>query len=162
MVSLLAALIERLGNAAVLDRRDRHTEPQGKEACVIQRMDQPSSELVCLEDRRTTSRCVTAALAGQLPPLSNLPPVHMIVINSPRPSYPRHTSPHGFLKTHMTRPPVIQKSLSLGMLTILLAAQPPPFGASVPSASVGSYNLLNLRVAYKFWQEKEEAGYLYA
>jgi iron complex outermembrane receptor protein len=35
-----------------------------------------------------------------------------------------------------------------------------PFGASVPSASVGSYNLLNIRVAYKFWQQKTEAGYL--
>ena len=35
-----------------------------------------------------------------------------------------------------------------------------PFGASVPSASVGSYNLLNIRVAYKFWQQKAEAGYM--
>jgi outer membrane receptor protein involved in Fe transport len=35
-----------------------------------------------------------------------------------------------------------------------------PFGASVPSARVGSYNLLNIRVAYKFWQEKAEAGYI--
>jgi outer membrane receptor for ferrienterochelin and colicin len=35
-----------------------------------------------------------------------------------------------------------------------------PFGASVPSSSVGSYNLLNLRGAYKFWQEKAAAGYM--
>ena len=35
-----------------------------------------------------------------------------------------------------------------------------PFGASIPSANVGSYNLLNLRGAYKFWQEKAEAGYM--
>ena len=35
-----------------------------------------------------------------------------------------------------------------------------PFGASVPSSSVGSYNLLNLRVGYKFWHEKAAAGYM--
>ena len=35
-----------------------------------------------------------------------------------------------------------------------------PPGVTVPSTSVGSYNLLNLRVAYKFWHEKAEAGYL--
>jgi iron complex outermembrane receptor protein len=34
------------------------------------------------------------------------------------------------------------------------------FGASVPPSRVDSYNLLNLRVAYKFWQEKAEAGYI--
>ncbi|MEK6761145.1 MAG: TonB-dependent receptor [Nitrospirota bacterium] len=33
-------------------------------------------------------------------------------------------------------------------------------GVTVPSTSVSSYNLLNIRVAYKFWQEKAEAGYL--
>jgi iron complex outermembrane recepter protein len=32
--------------------------------------------------------------------------------------------------------------------------------ATAPSTRVGSYNLLNIRVAYKFWQEKAEAGYL--
>ena len=35
-----------------------------------------------------------------------------------------------------------------------------PFGASVPSSNVGSFNLLNLRGAYKFWQQKSEAGYM--
>jgi len=31
---------------------------------------------------------------------------------------------------------------------------------SLPNSTVGSYNLLNLRGAYKFWQQKSEAGYL--
>ena len=35
-----------------------------------------------------------------------------------------------------------------------------PFGVVAPSTHVGSYNLLNLRGAYKFWQQKAEAGYL--
>ena len=35
-----------------------------------------------------------------------------------------------------------------------------PPGVTAPSTRVGSYNLLNLRVAYKFWQEKAEAGYM--
>jgi iron complex outermembrane receptor protein len=35
-----------------------------------------------------------------------------------------------------------------------------PPGFTVPSTRVGSYNLLNIRVAYKFWHEKAEAGYL--
>ena len=34
------------------------------------------------------------------------------------------------------------------------------FGVVTPDTRVGSYNLLNLRVAYKFWQEKAEAGYM--
>jgi len=29
-----------------------------------------------------------------------------------------------------------------------------------PAARVGSYNLLNLRTGYKFWQQKAEAGYM--
>ena len=33
-------------------------------------------------------------------------------------------------------------------------------GVTSPSTRVGSYNLLNIRVAYKFWQEKAEAGYM--
>jgi iron complex outermembrane receptor protein len=33
-------------------------------------------------------------------------------------------------------------------------------GFTPPSERVGSYNLLNLRGAYKFWQQKTEAGYL--
>jgi iron complex outermembrane receptor protein len=35
-----------------------------------------------------------------------------------------------------------------------------PFGVTAPDTRVGSYNLLNLRIAYKFWHEKAEAGYL--
>ena len=35
-----------------------------------------------------------------------------------------------------------------------------PFGVAVPDPRVGSYDLLNLRVAYKFWHEKAEAGYM--
>ena len=35
-----------------------------------------------------------------------------------------------------------------------------PFGVSVPPSRVDSYNLLNLRVGYKFWHEKAEAGYM--
>ena len=34
------------------------------------------------------------------------------------------------------------------------------FGAPQINTRVGSYNLLNLRIAYKFWQEKAEAGYM--
>lgn len=35
-----------------------------------------------------------------------------------------------------------------------------PFGVVPPDSRVGSYNLLNLRVAYKFWKQKASAGYL--
>ena len=35
-----------------------------------------------------------------------------------------------------------------------------PFGVIVPPSHVDSYNLLSLRGAYKFWQEKAEAGYM--
>ena len=35
-----------------------------------------------------------------------------------------------------------------------------PFGVVPPNPRVGNYNLLNLRVAYKFWQQKAEAGYM--
>ena len=35
-----------------------------------------------------------------------------------------------------------------------------PLGVTAPDLRVGSYNLLNLRGAYKFWQEKAEAGYV--
>jgi outer membrane receptor for ferrienterochelin and colicin len=35
-----------------------------------------------------------------------------------------------------------------------------PAGVTAPSERVGSYNLLNLRGAYKFWQQKAEAGYM--
>ena len=33
-------------------------------------------------------------------------------------------------------------------------------GFTPPPEHVGSYNLLNLRGAYKFWQQKAEAGYM--
>jgi iron complex outermembrane receptor protein len=36
----------------------------------------------------------------------------------------------------------------------------PLFGNAIPNRALGSYNLLNLRVAYKFWHEKAEAGYM--
>jgi iron complex outermembrane receptor protein len=35
-----------------------------------------------------------------------------------------------------------------------------PFGETPPNQRVGSYNLLNLRGAYKFWKQKASAGYL--
>jgi iron complex outermembrane receptor protein len=35
-----------------------------------------------------------------------------------------------------------------------------PFGITAPNPRVGSYNLLNIRGAYKFWQQKAEAGYM--
>ena len=35
-----------------------------------------------------------------------------------------------------------------------------PFGVPSIDTRVGSYNLLNLRAAYKFWQQKAEAGYM--
>ena len=34
------------------------------------------------------------------------------------------------------------------------------FGVTPPDSRVGSYDLLNIRVAYKFWHEKAEAGYV--
>jgi iron complex outermembrane receptor protein len=35
-----------------------------------------------------------------------------------------------------------------------------PPGVTVPSTRVNSYNLLNVRIGYKFWQQKAEAGYM--
>lgn len=35
-----------------------------------------------------------------------------------------------------------------------------PPGTAVPNTRVGSYNLVNLRGAYRFWQEKAAAGYM--
>jgi iron complex outermembrane receptor protein len=35
-----------------------------------------------------------------------------------------------------------------------------PFGISAPPSRIGNYNLLNLRVGYKFWHEMAEAGYM--
>src|SRR3989454_3237421 len=34
-----------------------------------------------------------------------------------------------------------------------------PFGVAVPDGRVGSFNLLNLRGAYRFWQQQAAAGY---
>lgn len=36
----------------------------------------------------------------------------------------------------------------------------PLFGNAIPNRNLDSYNLLNLRAAYKFWHEKAEAGYM--
>jgi iron complex outermembrane recepter protein len=36
----------------------------------------------------------------------------------------------------------------------------PLFGNAIPNRALGSYDLLNIRVAYKFWHEKAEAGYM--
>jgi iron complex outermembrane receptor protein len=35
-----------------------------------------------------------------------------------------------------------------------------PFGIIPPNSRVGSYNLLNLRAGYRFWQQKAAAGYM--
>jgi iron complex outermembrane recepter protein len=35
-----------------------------------------------------------------------------------------------------------------------------PFGAPQINPRVDSYNLLNLRIGYKFWHQKAEAGYM--
>jgi iron complex outermembrane receptor protein len=35
-----------------------------------------------------------------------------------------------------------------------------PFGVTAPNPRVDSYDLLNFRVAYKFWHQKAEAGYM--
>jgi iron complex outermembrane receptor protein len=35
-----------------------------------------------------------------------------------------------------------------------------PFGVVPPNERVGSYNLLNLRVGYRFWQRRAAAGYM--
>jgi iron complex outermembrane receptor protein len=35
-----------------------------------------------------------------------------------------------------------------------------PFGILPPNSRVGSYNLLNLRAGYRFWQQKAAAGYM--
>ena len=45
-----------------------------------------------------------------------------------------------------------------GSFTTFSALFPP--GVTVPDTRVGSYNLLNFRTGYKFWQQKAEAGYL--
>jgi outer membrane receptor for ferrienterochelin and colicin len=44
--------------------------------------------------------------------------------------------------------------------TFTVFASIPTTGVVVPAERVGSYNLLSLRGAYKFWQQKAEAGYM--
>ena len=44
--------------------------------------------------------------------------------------------------------------------TFTTLAAIPTTGVVAPAERVGSYNLLNLRGAYKFWQQKAEAGYM--
>jgi iron complex outermembrane receptor protein len=44
--------------------------------------------------------------------------------------------------------------------TFTILAAIPTTGVVVPAERVGSYNLLNLRGAYKFWQQTTEAGYM--
>ena len=44
--------------------------------------------------------------------------------------------------------------------TFTALAAIPTTGVLVPAERVGSYNLLSLRGAYKFWQQKAEAGYM--
>ena len=44
--------------------------------------------------------------------------------------------------------------------TFTLLANIPTTGVTVPPDRVGSYNLLNLRAGYRFWQQKAAAGYM--
>ncbi len=44
--------------------------------------------------------------------------------------------------------------------TFTTLASIPTTGVSVPDSRVGSYNLLNLRAGYKFWQQRAAAGYM--
>lgn len=44
--------------------------------------------------------------------------------------------------------------------TFTLLANIPTTGVTVPSDRVGSYNLLNMRAGYRFWQQKAAAGYM--
>jgi iron complex outermembrane receptor protein len=48
--------------------------------------------------------------------------------------------------------PIAQSFTQLGTL--------PGAGVTVPGSRVGSYNLLNLRAGYRFWQQKAAAGYM--
>jgi len=45
-------------------------------------------------------------------------------------------------------------------LTNTILSLAPLSGMGPPSQTVGSYNLLNLRLGYRFWQEKAPAGYM--
>lgn len=45
-------------------------------------------------------------------------------------------------------------------LTTTILSLAPLSGIGPPSQTVGSYNLLNLRFGYRFWQEKSPAGYM--
>ncbi len=44
--------------------------------------------------------------------------------------------------------------------TFTLLANIPTTGVVVPSDRVGSYNLLNMRAGYRFWQQRAAAGYM--
>ncbi|WHZ17561.1 MAG: putative TonB-dependent receptor [Nitrospira sp.] len=44
--------------------------------------------------------------------------------------------------------------------TFTLLANIPTTGVIVPSDRVGSYNLLNMRAGYRFWQQRAAAGYM--
>lgn len=48
--------------------------------------------------------------------------------------------------------PIAQSFTRLGAI--------PGAGITVPGSQVGSYNLLNVRAAYRFWQQKAAAGYM--
>jgi iron complex outermembrane recepter protein len=65
-------------------------------------------------------------------------------------------------KEHMTQLAGLSRSLlfsyPIGQAFTTFAPFFPP-GVTPPSERVGSYNLLSLRGAYKFWHEKTTAGY---
>ena len=60
----------------------------GWEAGLIQCSDRPSGEPAWLDAASAMFRRNATPLAGQLLPLSNPPPVHIIVIHSPSPITP--------------------------------------------------------------------------
>jgi len=55
----------------------------GWEAGLIQCSDRPGGEPACLDATSTTFQCAATARAAQLLPLSDPPPLHIIVIHSP-------------------------------------------------------------------------------
>ena len=66
----------------------------GGEVGLIQRSDRPSGEPACLDAASTTSRSNATALAAQLLPPSDPPPVQIIVIHSPSPIRPSPSQIH--------------------------------------------------------------------
>lgn len=101
---------------------------------MIQCVDLPSSEPVCLLATSITVTCVALKLATQLLLLSDFPPVHIIVIHSPSPITPSPARIHMVSKTQMTRLTVLQQSLLFGVLPILLVAQASPPGYAEESS----------------------------